>query len=695
MTATKVEWSSLEITDISDELSHTSIDKQLVDNFLRKILKENIKQSLDYLLNEIINISKSDIAAICNIDNAYIKILAISNKEINNAVIFHNVNRGNMLCRGILRKMIIISNDMENDPRKTNLPKDHFKLHKFLGIPLICDDVCVGQIVMANKANPYQVEDIVKLQGIIYLTGLLLESMRYKKNYTLIDMLGTNSDIQHTKDNFVAIISHEIRTPLTGILGAMTMIPQLGNLNDKQLKHMDIATSCSIQLLDIINGILDYSRLSSKTLSIQHEPFELMEAVNRAISIVESKAISKGLELQKKIDENLPKSIVGDKKRLVQILVNVLSNAIKFTDKGYIKLEMFGKNNPNASEWCIIFRIKDTGIGISDEDQKAIFQAFARLEHKTAYNKTDGIGLGLAISKQLVELMGGEITAQSDGLYKGSTFEFNIIVDESIDVNSYKDLLTGKIALTVDDKMENLSILDDMLQKWNIKNIMCTNAEQALRYIKRGEYFDLAIIDIYMPYMSGIELAQQLRKVKSSLPLIGISSVEEQGKEWFDQYLQKPYNQTRILKCIISCLKNPKSDTSILSIDNVKKKRENIKILIAEDDINTQFMVKEFIIACRIPPDNIKIASDGQEAIDMCRLYDFDICLMDIKMPIVNGLDASRYIKANVPHPAIIAMSAGVLDSDKNTYLQAGMDGYLGKPFTISDLDNILNRFCE
>lgn len=326
------------------------------------------------------------------------------------------------------------------------------------------------------------------------------------------------------------------------------------------MTHLKIATTCSVQLLDLINGILDFSRLTSNTLTLVSEPFSIEECINNSITVIQTRASTKGLKLNVNRDSNIPVLVIGDKKRLTQVLVNLLSNAIKFTDKGTIDLKVFARkySEDNDLLWKITFEVTDTGIGIQPCDQEKVFSAFSQLKDQTAYNKQDGAGLGLAISKELVELMGGQMKMYSVGYGKGSTFTFYINVEENIDIHSmlskHAKSINNISILNVDDKMENLLILDEILFRWNINSIMCNSAEQALRYLGRGKKFDLAIIDICMPYMSGIELAQRLRELYPSLPLIGISSIgnDAQGEEWFDSYMSKPYNQSKILKAIIN-----------------------------------------------------------------------------------------------------------------------------------------------
>ncbi len=664
-----------------------------------------------YILSQILHLTQSEIGGICEKVTTekedFLKFISLSestNEDLD--VKFHSIELDNLLGRGITHEIIVVSNDLKKDTRAKGLPKSHFKMNNFMGIPLIKDNVCIGQIILANKRKNYVEGDLYTIYPLIKMCTDMIFNICYKQKYTITEMLQVKSDIKKAKDDFLATMSHEIRTPLTGIMGAITLIPQVGILNEKQQQHIKIATTCSVQLLDQINAILDFSRLSSNTLTLTSEPFPIRECIEESVLIINSRAALKGIELCTNVDPKIPESVIGDSKRLKQVLVNLLSNAVKFTEQGKITINVSARpySENDSLNWKIAFDIRDTGIGIKPSEKKKLFKVFSQLEDQTAYKKQDGAGLGLAISKELVELMGGKIKVESSGLNKGSTFSFYINVEEDINIESilekYSNSIKNISILNVDDKMENLLILDEMLYRWGLNSIMCNSAEQALRYLEKGQHFDLAIIDICMPYMSGIELAQRLRENNSSLPLIGISSIgqEVQGSEWFDVYLIKPYNHAKILKSIITCLTKTK-DTREIYVSNLsqieKKEKKDLKILLADDDNNTQFMIKEMILMLGYVENNIKIVSNGQQAVDAVKAENFDVCLMDIKMPIMDGLEASKHIRQMTKRPSIIAVSAGVMDSDKNSCLKAGMDGYLGKPFTPKELDTVLQRFIQ
>lgn len=659
-----------------------------------------------YLISQLTHLTKSKYAGISvlqkNGNDSFLEFVPKSNPACNMRIkTNHDLTKDNILSRAVSGNVIIMSNNVSTDPRIFQFPEEHIVLTKLLVIPLLVDEVCIGVILLGNKKETYSEEDVYRIYPIIEVCNSTILSMNRKTQYSITDLLKSKHDIQKTKDDFLATMSHEIRTPLTGIMGAVTLLPQSGPLNQKQTEHLKIATTCCTQLLELINSILDFSRLSSNTLTLGRESFDLRSCIETSIMVIKARADSKGLKIITNIEE-FPKLLIGDPLRLKQILVNLLTNAVKFTESGTITLSavVTRKYVDNDLFWNVNFKISDTGIGIVHADKSKLFKIFTQLSHQTAYNKQDGAGLGLAISKELVELMGGTITVFSDGPGKGSTFSFDIVLEEDVNIEEilgkHERLIKDIKVLNVDDKNENLLILDEMLYRWNISSIMCNDAQKAIRYVERGQKFDVIIIDIFMPYMSGIELAQQLRESYPSVPLIGISSVEgfeDQAKQLFDVYLKKPYNPTKILKSLIQVLTKDKIFESPSPSKNKERKitKDKLKIIVAEDDPSSRFMIKEMLTL--LGYTEVVLVENGYECVERLKVEKFDVCLMDIKMPVMDGIEASKYIRTLKNRPSVIAVSAGVMDADKGSCLKAGMDGYLSKPFSTKDLDTVLARY--
>ena len=551
----------------------------------------------NFLLSQIIYLTESNIGGICNLKydkkDSFLDFVAMDsiNEVIKfDKIRFHSTELNNLIGKSIIKMIIIISNNYEIDPRKSIfLPKDHFPIKRLLVIPLIINDYVIGMIMLANKHINYTENDIYKIYSLIKICSDTIFHNFFKKTYNITDIIQEKSQLQQKKDSFLAIMSHELRTPLTSIIGFIELLPQCGSLNAKQMEYLKIATVSSVQLLDLLNSILDFSRLTSHTLILAAEPINIRKCVEESIKIGHIRATGKKLTIKSHIDDNIPQLIIGDNKRLIQLIVNLLTNAIKFTNEGTIMINVSGiKNIEIMSRWKIIFEIRDTGIGMNDSIKDNLFKPFFQVG--CAYDKNDGVGLGLTISKELVSLMGGDIKAYSDGLGRGSTFSFYINVEEDIDIDEYMKKYEADFKqiniISVDDKNDNLLLLDDMLTRWKIKNIMCINAEQALKYLKRDE-FNIAIIDIFMPHMSGIELAQKIRELYPKISLIGISSVGncQQGEQFFDVYLHKPYNQSAILQGILYCisLNRQNNETTIPPmIKNRKILKNDVKIIIDE-----------------------------------------------------------------------------------------------------------------
>ena len=368
------------------------------------------------------------------------------------------------------------------------------------------------------------------------------------------------SELDKAKDAFLSTISHELRTPLNGIMGIISIFPDAGPLNKKQEEYIRNLTECAVHLTSLLNNILDFSKMTSNRMVLQKKSFNVSDAVKKAYSIAEGRALSKGLDINIDIKNKIP-LLLGDEQRLIQILTNLLVNAIKFTDKGYINLTVIGERIKDLSSednlcpqkrYKVLFKVKDTGIGIPAKEQNKIFEMF----NQSLYMNKIGMGLGLSIVKELTKLMNGEITVSSSGKPgKGSTFTFYIILDEEIDINKLKsvhgELLYKSKILIVDDRPEIRLQLTEMLFKWKCIPQAVANAEEALQYLSHGTEYDVALIDICMPYMSGVELAQELRRKYPNLPLIGISSINlSNGEEYFDHYMYKPIDQNRLFPAL-------------------------------------------------------------------------------------------------------------------------------------------------
>jgi signal transduction histidine kinase/CheY-like chemotaxis protein len=579
-----------------------------------------------------------------------------------------------------------------------------------------------------NSIYMYTVQDVNK-------SKLLEIDLRNEK-------IGAEQSYKH-KSIFLANMSHEIRTPLNGIIGMLTLLEDTPLSSDQQ-DYIDMIKECSFNLMTIINDILDFSKLEVGKITLDLKQMNLQKCIESTNDIILSKIYEKSLEYTYNIHPDIPIYFIADSNRIKQILLNLLTNAIKFTDKGSIFLNvepilpndfvylhhLYGNKNINISSYTdnlfIKFEVTDSGCGISSEHKDKLFKSFSQIHDDSVISKIhSGTGLGLVISKQLVELMDGCIWLDWSESSKGSRFSFIIkiqTIDDNEDLLSIDDknenILKNISVLILDDNLHNRISLIGMTKKWGMRPYAFSNAEEAL-YFSRIHKFDLGLIDICMPRIDGHTFAFRLREQKEfdnkNFPLIALSSLGDKitsSNNIFKMHLIKPIKETKLKQLCIGCIKpyikssnNTQSSTTSTDLNtyiksnNLSDLKNNIRILLAEDVYINQKVIISFLN--KIGYKNINVVENGQQCIDYVVTNDYDIILLDIRMPIMNGEVAYIKIKEfyeNKPHkkiPYIIAVTAYCLKEDKQKYLSLGFNDYIPKPVTISDLTRCMDTFIQ
>ena len=545
-----------------------------------------------------------------------------------------------------------------------------------------------------------QLGDIVGLIGISRdITEHKNAEEALKEAYNELEQ--TNKDLEKAnkiKGQFLANMSHEIRTPLNAVIG-MTGLLLDTPLDEEQLDFAQTILNSGDILLTLINDILDFSKIEAKKIELEKQPFDLRCCIEEALDLVASKAGEKNLELTYSMDCSLSSNVIGDITRLRQILVNLLNNAIKFTEKGEVVVSVSGQLQDNYK--CLLnFSVKDTGLGIPLDRQKKLFQSFTQVDSSTT-RKYGGTGLGLAISKQLSELMGGTMWLESTGIPgEGTTFHFTILTELSVEKEDQNDLsaLSNKKVLIVDDNKTNRDILIKQTFSLGMVPNGIASGPEAIELLEKGASFDLAVLDYHMPEIDGIELAEQLRKIPAckKIPFILLSSYVHRDKKDnlsnFAATLTKPIKFSNLQKVLITVFKQKNSilyeqdNKSTIKLDTEIGKNYPLHILLAEDNIVNQKVALRFLEKLGYHSD---IAFNGIEVLEALKRQDYDVILMDVQMPDMDGEQTTLEIRKNFPYekqPRIIAMTANALKSDHDRYLSIGMDDYIVKPFKIEEL---------
>lgn len=503
------------------------------------------------------------------------------------------------------------------------------------------------------------------------------------------------------KSIFLATMSHEIRTPMNGVLG-MTSLLRETVLSGEQFEYVETIKQSGETLLNVINDILDFSKIESGNLELDPHDFNLRHCIEEVMDLFAGKAAAQGLDLVYQIALDIPIQLVADSMRLKQILINLLSNAVKFTPSGEVFLGVTMLKGQREDVFELLFEIKDTGIGIPADKLPRLFKAFSQVDSSTT-RKYGGTGLGLAISERLVELMGGKISAESIPEI-GTSFYFTMrtqISSQAVRIHSPCTMANqaGKRILVVDDNETNRRILQLQLEHWKLAPVLAASAREAL-IILNAQSFDLVISDMQMPQMDGVELTRLIKESYPLLPVILLSSIGDETRtkypHLFSAVLTKPVKQQNLCGVIQMTLdtslerQNQSLATTQSLLDPGFAAQFPMRILVAEDNMINKKLIIKILNKLGYQP---VLAENGLEVLSFLANAPFELILMDIQMPEMDGLEATRIIReSGGPQPVIIAMTANAMQEDKEECMAAGMNDYLSKPLKIESLLKVLSK---